>query len=61
MKTRLLHAIAGLFIVGSLALAHWVDHNWLWFTLFVGLNLLQYSITNWCLMAVLLGKLGVKD
>lgn len=61
MKTRLLHAIAGIFIMSSLALAHWVDPYWLWFTLFVGLNLFQYSITNWCFMALILDKLGVKD
>lgn len=61
MKTRLVHAIAGIFILTSLALAHFVNQNWLWFTAFVGLNLFQYSITNWCLMATILGKLGVSD
>ncbi len=61
MKTRIVHAIAGIFIMGSLALAHYVNPNWLWFTAFVGLNLFQYSITNWCLMATILGKLGIKD
>ncbi len=61
MKTRLVHAIAGIFILISLGLAHFVNQNWLWFTAFVGLNLFQYSVTKWCIMATILGKLGVSD
>jgi hypothetical protein len=45
----------------SLVLAHYVNPNWYWFTAFVGLNLLQSSITKWCLMEDILSKLGVKD
>ena len=51
--------IAGSFILISLALAHWVNPNWLWFTAFVGANLLQSSLTKWCLMEDILSKLGV--
>ena len=43
----------------SLALAHWVNPNWLWFTAFVGANLFQSGITRWCLMEKILQKLGV--
>ena len=43
--TRLL---AGIVVLVSLALAHWVSPNWLWLTAFVGLNLLQSGLTNWC-------------
>ncbi len=39
---------AGAFILVSLALAHWVSPYWLWFTAFVGLNLLQSSFTRVC-------------
>ncbi|MHB1107545.1 MAG: YgaP family membrane protein [Lutibacter sp.] len=35
--------------------------NWLWFTAFVGANLLQSALTKWCLMEVILEKLGVKN
>jgi len=56
---RYLRLIAGSFILISLALAHWVNPNWLWFTAFVGVNLLQSSITKWCLMEDILRKLGV--
>lgn len=49
--------IAGSFILISLALAHWVDARWLWFTAFVGANLLQSSVTKWCLMEDILRAL----
>lgn len=49
--------IAGTFILASLALAHWVSPKWLWFTAFVGANLLQSSLTRWCLMEDLLRAL----
>jgi len=61
MKNRIVRAIAGSFILISLLLAIYVNQNWLWFTAFVGVNLLQSSITKWCLMDDILTKLGVKD
>jgi hypothetical protein len=61
MKNRIVRAIAGAFILLSLLLAIYVNRNWLWFTAFVGTNLLQSSITKWCLMNDILSKLGVKD
>jgi hypothetical protein len=56
---RYIRIIAGAFILISLALAHWVNINWLWFTAFVGANLFQSGITKWCLMEDILKKLGV--
>ncbi len=56
---RLVHIIAGIFILASLALAHFVNPNWLFFTAFVGLNLLQSGFTRFCLMDIILRKLGV--
>ena len=56
---RIVHIVAGTFILGSLALAHWHSPYWLWFTAFVGANLLQSGITNWCLMSSILAKAGV--
>lgn len=55
---RQIRAIAGTFILASLALAHWVDVRFLWFTAFVGANLLQSAFTRWCLMEDILRKLG---
>jgi hypothetical protein len=55
----MLRTIAGTFIILSLALAHFHNPNWLWFTAFVGLNLFQSGFTNWCPMITILEKLGV--
>ncbi len=62
MKQRIIRAFAGTFILVSLLLAIKLNNsNWLWVTAFVGANLLQSSITKWCLLEVILSKLGVKD
>ena len=61
MKNRIIRAIAGSFVLLSVILSIYVDQNWLWFTVFVGANLLQSAITKWCLMEDILSKLGVKD
>ncbi len=61
MINRFIKAIAGTFIIISVILAVYVNINWLWFTVFVGANLLQSAFTQWCLMGDILKKLGVKD
>jgi hypothetical protein len=61
MRSRIITAIAGSFIIISVLLSIFVNQNWLWFTLFVGANLLQSSITKWCLMDDILTKLKVKN
>lgn len=58
---RYLRMIAGFFILLSLILAQVHSAYWLWFTAFVGLNLLQSAFTNWCPMITILRKLGVKE
>jgi hypothetical protein len=45
---RGLRALAGIVVLLSLALAHWVSPYWLWLTAFAGVNLLQSAFTNWC-------------
>ncbi|HWB96151.1 MAG TPA: DUF2892 domain-containing protein [Bryobacteraceae bacterium] len=57
---RWLRLIAGFFVMLSVALGHWVNPNWYWFTAFVGLNLFQSAFTNWCPMMTFLKKLGVR-
>ena len=59
--TRVLHIVAGSFILISLALAHYGSPKWLWFTAFVGANLFQSGFTNWCLLASILKKAGLKE
>ena len=58
---RYLRAIAGSFVLVSVLLAHYHSQYWLFFTGFVGLNLLQSAFTNWCPMITFLKKLGVKS
>ncbi len=55
----LIRRIAGVFVLGSLALGYWVSPWWYLFTAFVGLNLLQSSFTKWCLMEDILRKVGI--
>jgi len=55
----MIRRFAGTFILISLALAHYHSPYWLWFTAFVGFNLLQSSITNFCPLEIILRKLGV--
>lgn len=56
---RWIRLIAGTFIVASVVLSYIQSPYWLFFTLFVGLNLLQSALTRWCLMEDILRKLGV--
>jgi hypothetical protein len=58
---RALRLIAGLFVVLSMALGYWVSPYWYLFTAFVGLNLFQSALTNWCPMMTILRKLGVNE
>jgi hypothetical protein len=57
---RWLRLIAGLFVMATVALGHFVSPWWFLFTAFVGLNLFQSAFTNWCPMMTFLRKLGVK-
>lgn len=55
---RMVFAFAGTFILASLALSQLHSVNWLWFTAFVGANMLQASVTGFCPLAMILKKLG---
>jgi len=55
----IIRRFAGSFILISLLLAHYHSIYWLWFTAFVGFNLLQSSFTNLCPLEIILRKLGV--
>lgn len=58
---RIVHLAAGMMILLSLALAHYHSPNWLWLTAFVGLNLGQSGITNFCPLSFMLKKAGVPE
>ncbi len=58
---RWIRLIAGTFIIASIVLSYVHSRYWLFFTLFVGLNLFQSALTRWCLMEDILRKLGVES
>jgi hypothetical protein len=55
-----LRAVAGLFVMLSLALGWFVHPYWFLFTAFVGLNLFQSAFSGWCPMMTVLRKAGLK-
>ena len=58
---RMLRLIAGLFVAASVLLGMFVHPYFLWFTLFVGLNLFQSGFTNWCPMMAILRRAHIPD
>ena len=64
--TDWIHSIAGFFILLSLALgveASPIFHHqyWLFFTAFVGANLLQFGFSKFCPLGLILKALGVPE
>jgi hypothetical protein len=58
---RVIWLIAGIMILLSLALAYFVSPYWLILTALIGINLILFAITGFCIMANLLVKLGIKS
>ncbi len=63
---RIVRIVAGTFVLLSLGLGVpgspiFVNQNFLWFTAFVGANLLQSGFTCFCPLELILKKLGVKS
>lgn len=56
-----LRLMAGVFVLISILLAHYVSPWWLLFTGFIALNLIQSAFTRWCPAMVILRKLGLKE
>ncbi len=62
---KMVRVIAGMFILLSVALGApaspvFMNQWWLAFTAFIGVNVLQSGITDWCLMEIMLRKLGMR-
>ncbi len=57
---RAVLAFAGVMILVSVALAHFVSPLWRWFIVFIGVNLLQASVTGFCPAAIVFRRLGVR-
>jgi hypothetical protein len=58
---RTLRLMAGTFVLLSLALGYWVSPYWFLFTAFVGFNLFQSGLTNWCPAMWMLKKCGMPE
>lgn len=57
----MLRLIAGVLVTASVLLGIFVHPYFLWFTVFVGLNLTQSALTNWCPMMSFLRRVGVRE
>ena len=57
---RTIFAFAGVMVLISVLLTWYVSHYFLWFTVFIGLNLLQSAFTGFCPAASIFSKLGFK-
>ena len=63
---NLVRTIGGAFVLISVALGapaspFFHSSYWLWFTVFVGANLMQSGLSHWCLLERILRKLGVRE
>jgi hypothetical protein len=59
-RENIIRAVAGSFVLISITLAYFVNIQWLWMTAFVGVNLLQSSITKFCPLEKILDAFGVQ-
>ncbi|MGB5419209.1 YgaP family membrane protein [Algibacter sp.] len=60
MLNTYFRVIVGVMVLLSVVLSVFVNPNWMWFTVFIGVNLIQSAFTKWCLLETILVKLGVK-
>ncbi len=58
---RVVYLIGGIFVAGSGLLALLVNIKFLYFTIFVGGMFMNFALTGWCPMAIMLQKLGLKS
>lgn len=60
MLNTYFRVIVGFMVLLSVVLTVYVSQNWMWFTVFIGVNLIQSAFTKWCLLETILVKIGVK-
>ncbi|WP_036824368.1 DUF2892 domain-containing protein [Polaribacter sp. Hel1_85] len=60
MLNKYFRVIVGFMVLLSIALTYYVDQKWMWFGVFIGVNLIQSAFTKWCLLETILVKLGIK-
>ena len=60
MLNKYFRVIVGIMVLLTVLLTYYVSINWLWFGVFIGVNMIQSAFTKWCLLEVILQKVGVK-
>lgn len=58
---NIIRAVAGTFVLTSITLSYFVNINWLWLGVFVGVNLLQSSFTQFCPLEKILIAVGLQN
>ncbi len=61
MKNRIIFFVAGAFVLTGILLSHYTHPNWIWLSVFVGVNMLQSAFTNFCPLEKILTAVGVKE
>lgn len=60
-RKNAMRLIIGSFVFFSSLLGYLHHPYWLFFTMFVGLNMMQFSFTGFCPLEIFLKKAGLKD
>ena len=56
---RAILVFAGIMVLFSLLLTHFVHPGFIWFTAFIGVNMIQSAFTGFCPAAMIFRKLGL--
>ena len=60
MLNKYFRVIVGFMVLLTVFLTYYVSVKWLWFGVFIGVNMIQSVFTKWCLLETILVKLDVK-
>ena len=60
MLNKYFRVIVGFMVLLTVFLTYYVSVKWLWYGVFIGVNMIQSAFTKWCLLETILVKLGVK-
>ena len=60
MLNKYFRIIVGVMVLLTVFLTYYVSIHWLWLGVFIGLNLIQSAFTKWCLLEVILQKIGIR-
>jgi hypothetical protein len=61
MKQRIIFFVAGLLVLTGITLSRYINPNWIWLSVFVGVNMLQSSFTKFCPLEKILDAAGVRN